>query len=87
VPFPLTNLEQISRLDKIQYVGHATEGDLDAILLIRRFNHYKMADTRTSEMVTVELSNFWRGCKTFDSQRMTMELCVMIDLYRMNNFQ
>jgi hypothetical protein len=58
VPFPLTNLEQISRLNKIQYGGHATEGYLDAILLIRRFNHSKMADTRTSEMVTVEHSNF-----------------------------
>jgi hypothetical protein len=31
-------------------------------------------------------SNYWGGCKTCNSQRGTMKLCILIDLQRMNNF-
>jgi hypothetical protein len=41
---------KISRFYEIRKGSHATESNLDAIFLMRTFNHSKMADVRTSEV-------------------------------------
>jgi hypothetical protein len=62
---------------EIQLEGHATEGDLDAMLFNSpSFNLSKMADVQTSE-VNAKLTPLRLG---------SIQFCMMIDLQKMNNF-